>query len=403
MRTPRPVRRQLITGLVMLLVAATLAVSRPSPATAAVTHLHGFRATVHGFSSWYGSYEMGPLGTAWCIDHGIRSPDPAFAYAAADLSAVAADTRAAMAWVVGAHGHGRDRITHAAVMLVLHDLMGARYPYGQLDVDQLTPRGLAGFEGQEAAVLERARLLKADGMLHRHLRGPVGITVTMSATGDGAATVAVTVRDADGQPVAGVAVQVDAPSGRLASAGGTTEGDGTWRTTAHAGDLPLTLSATATVPRLTLDAWAPTTRPAQRVARPALDQLSGTATLAAPPPTTTTTSTTLPPPTTTPTTAAPPTTIPSTTTSTAPTTTVPVAVVVAPTTMTSTPAPPATVLSGPPVVATLPRTGTDVLALGLAALGLLLLGSAAVDTARHRASALGGIGHHGQHGGIRRR
>ncbi|HEV8115701.1 MAG TPA: hypothetical protein VGP53_05640, partial [Acidimicrobiales bacterium] len=306
MPSPRPVRRLLITGLTLLLAASALVVSRPDPATAAVTHRYGFRATVQGFSSWYGSYGMGPLGTAWCIDHGIRSPDPAFAYAVADLSAVGAETRAAMAWVVGSHGQGTDRVTHAAVMLVLHDLMAAHYPYGRLDVDRLTTRGLAGFDGQEGAVLERARLLKADGLLHGHLRGPLGISVTMTATGGGGTSVTVAVRDAGGQPVPGVAVQVDAPRGRLVSGGGTTGGDGTWRTTARPGTLPLTLEARATVPRLTLEAWAPTTRPAQRVALPALDRLMATATMAAPPPPTTTTTSVAP--TTTTTTTVPPTT-----------------------------------------------------------------------------------------------
>ena len=71
-----------------MLAASLLLGLAPTPAGAVVTPLHGYRATVDGFTSWYGSYGMAGLGTAWCIDHGIRAPDPAFAYRAADLSAV---------------------------------------------------------------------------------------------------------------------------------------------------------------------------------------------------------------------------------------------------------------------------------------------------------------------------
>ena len=391
MPTPRPVRRSLITGLTLLLVAAGLIASRPAPAAADVTHLYGFQATVDGFTSWYGSYGMGPLGMAWCIDHGIRSPDPAFAYAAADLSAVPDDTRAAMAWAVGVHGQGTDRVTHAALMLVLHDLMGARYPSGLLDVGLLNPSRLAGFDGLEAEVLDRARAIKADALAHQHLRAPLHATVALSPMqDDGTVAVTVTVGDVDGRGVPGVVLQVDAPGGGLAATQGTTADDGTWGTIARPAALPLSVQARATVPQLTLDAWAPTTQPAQRVARSALDQLTATATLAAPPPTTTTT---VPPTTTT----VPPTTVP--------------AVQVPPSSSTSTtgappapvPPPPPTVVSSPPPSPSLPRTGTDAVALTLAALGLVLLGSAALDTARRRAPALAAIGHHGNHGGRRSR
>ena len=102
MPAPRPIRRLATAGAALVLAASLLLGLAPSPAAAVVTPLHGYRATVDGFTSWYGSYGMAGLGTAWCIDHGIRAPDPAFAYRAADLSAVSTRTRTAMAWVLGA-------------------------------------------------------------------------------------------------------------------------------------------------------------------------------------------------------------------------------------------------------------------------------------------------------------
>ena len=392
-----PARRRvhllLLTGLAAGLAGTALLALSPPPAGAAVTHLDGFEATVDGFTSWYGSYGMGPLGVAWCIDHGIRAPDPAFAYVAADLSAVPASTQAAMAWVVSAHGQGTDPVDHAAVMLVLHDLMGAVYPSGPLDVDALPLDRLAGFDGHEADVLVRARWLKADGLNHQELRGPLRLGLAIAAVIDGQAAVTVTVVDAGGRPLVGISVHLSAPAGALTASDGTTDSTGHWHTTARPAALPLTVLGSATVPSPVLDAWSPTTQPAQRVARPRLDELSASATLAAAPTTTTTTTvppttttTTTVPPTTTTTTTVLPTTVPPTTTS-APTSTTAAAVAASTTT---TPAPSAMVA--------LPRTGASTVALGLIALGLLLVGVAALDIARGGAWHPRVMGHHGRDG-----
>lgn len=277
---PRPARRPLALGLVALVVAAALQVARPVPAAAAVTHLHGFRATVAGFTSWYGSYGMADLGPAWCIDHGSRAPDPAYSYAPADLSAVPADTRAALGWAVAEHGQGTDPVTHAGLMLALHDLMGARYPTGPIDVDHLAVTRLAGFGGQEAQVLTAARAIKADGLAHRSLRGPLVLAVDVGpvdAAGEAAVTIAL--RDAAGQGVGGVPVRVEGAD----AAGSATGPDGTIAALARAGAVPTTVTASASVPHLPVDAWASSTTPAQRVARPTRDQLTASGTVAAAP------------------------------------------------------------------------------------------------------------------------
>lgn len=274
----RPARRPLVLGLGALAVAAALHVARPLPVAAAVAHLHGFRATVDGFTSWYGSYDMDTLGPAWCIDHGSRAPDPAYRYAPAELAGVPDDIRAALGWAVAEHGWGTDPVTHAGLMLALHDLMGARYPSGPIDVDHLPVRRLGGFGGQEAQVLAAARAIKADGLAHRSLRGPLVLTVEVGPLdAGGLATVTIALRDAAGQGVGGIPVHVEGVEAGTA----TTGPDGTIVAQAHAAATPTTITTSADVPHLPVDAWASSTTPAQRVARPTRDHLTASGTVAA--------------------------------------------------------------------------------------------------------------------------
>ena len=71
------------------------------PAAAEVVHVSGYAATVDGWTSWYGSYGLGPIGTTWCIDHGIPAPDASDDYAPTALADHAPATRQAMAWALG--------------------------------------------------------------------------------------------------------------------------------------------------------------------------------------------------------------------------------------------------------------------------------------------------------------
>jgi len=196
---PRPIPRLAVAGLTLVLAAGALLALPSAPASAVVSPLHGYRATVDGFTSWYGSYGMAGLGTAWCIDHGIHAPDPAYGYRPTDLAAIPVRTRTAMAWVLGRHAAGTDRVRHAAVMLVLHDLMGAQYPSGRLDVDRLSTSRLAGFGGHEAAVLAQARALKLDGVRHAHLRGAITMRIQVGSPDGSGAAVIVSLKDAAGQ------------------------------------------------------------------------------------------------------------------------------------------------------------------------------------------------------------
>ncbi len=260
----------------VVVTVAHVPLARPDPAAAEVTRLNGYAAIVDGWRSWYGSYGMGALGAAWCIDHGIRAPDPAFAYVptAAD---VPLETSRAIAWALGAHGRSPDRITAAALMLAVHDLMGARYPSGTLDVDQLTAERMSGFEGAEVAVLEQARRLKADALDHSHLEGPVSLQAAVVPAGlrpgeQGELDLHLT--DRNGAGVGGVLLHAAVTGAVLTGAvEARTDPEGRLR-------LPFVATAghnrfdvTGSVPDLQLQAYEPTLRRAQRVARPAVEEV----------------------------------------------------------------------------------------------------------------------------------
>ena len=385
--------RTLLAGCTSLVAATALLVAGPGPADAAVTRQHGYQATVLGFTSWYGSYGMGPLGLAWCIDHGIRAPDPVLRYVSADIAAVPLETRTAMAWVVGRWGNGNDRTTHAALMLVLHDLMGANYPRGRLDVDHLTPTELAGFEGREAEVLARARLMKADGIAHRGLRGALYLTLQLAPVdAHGDTVVRLTVRDDAGQAVPGVLIVLDGPGAGLHTTEVTTDASGNASVRARPSTAARRVRAQTIVPVLDLDVWRASSTAAQRVTRSVVVGLVADApiTTLTPATTTTTPTTTTTVPASTTTTTALPTTTTSTTTSPPSSTT----------TMPTTTAPPVAGLGEPPAppLPTLPRTGLDAITWALYGLGLALIGSTLVDHRTRWVGRLLSIGHHGDRG-----
>jgi LPXTG-motif cell wall-anchored protein len=393
-------------GLVLLGPAA-----RARPAQATVVHRVGFEATVLGWTSWYGSYDMGPLGAGWCIDHGLRAPDPALSYRPTDPADLGAATKAAMAWAVTKY-RATDPVGAAALMLVLHDLRGASYPFGRLDVDTLSPPQMAGFGGHEPEVIDRARAIKADALAHASRRAPLVLRITLAgdrvltakpfpmyasgvpvATGAPTGTATVSVADANGRPQPGVLVQLTATGATLDTTRLLTGADGharaTYRSTGAAG---MRVVARAMTVDPTLAAYAPTADAAQRVAVPRWVTVEAAAArIVAPPTTTSTTSTsttsTPPPSTTVPPTTVPPTTVPPTTATTAAPTTA------APTTAAPTTAPTtarAATRQAPrarPVRAELPRTGSRTVAWTLVGAGLILLGGAlaAISQVRERA------------------
>lgn len=336
---PRALR--LALAVTLLVVGLVRLAPRAVPAAAVVTHGAGFQASVDGFTSWYGSYQVGGLGVAWCIDHGIRAPDPDLGYVPTGLESVPEGRRVSLAWAMGRYGTNPDAVGAAALMLVAHDLMGATYPSGRLDVDALGTGSLTGFGGAEADVLARARAIKADALGHGGLRPPWRIDLTSTRPFPGSPGVATVLVTAAGTPVAGITVAFDADPVAVSGPSSLTTGsDGNATFWYDPPTTPFRLSATATVPDLVVQAFAPTAAAAQRVARPATVPLAAALDLDAPSgpprPTTTTTSTTRPPVVTT--TIRPP----ATTTTTRP-----------PTTTTSTTRPPVvTSTTRPPVVTT---------------------------------------------------
>ncbi len=264
----RPSRR-LVT---LLLVASTLLVGDVlfgSPARAEVVHGTGYEATVLGWTSWYGSYSLAQVGEVWCIDHGLRAPDATLGYRPSAPPAIADSDRTAMAWVLGRYGTSPPPVDAAAIMLVLHHLNGAVYPYGRLDVDRLAPAQLAGFGGAETAVLHRAQSMLADGRAHGALRGPLALSISMPShvTSGSAVTASITLRDRVGHGVGGIAVHVHVEGGTSSTSTGTTGSDGSLRVRVTPAGGEVTLHAEATAPSLALEVFGPSGIPAQRVAR----------------------------------------------------------------------------------------------------------------------------------------
>ncbi|HEY5155270.1 MAG TPA: hypothetical protein VIJ47_11085 [Acidimicrobiales bacterium] len=395
MPAPRPHRlgstrqrrraRVIAAGSLLAVALATVAVAvgRLAPAAdARVTPRVGFHATVSGWTSWYGSYDLGALGPAWCIDHGLSAPDPAFVYLPTALPDVDPSTGAALSWAVSAHGFGNDPVEAAAVMLALHDLRHAAYPGGPLDVDGLTVARLAGFGGHEGAVLERARAIKAEARAHAHLRAPFHLAAVIDGAATGQPILVATLTDANGAAVAGAGVHVDAQGADVDQPPPPGTGPaGTVRVQFRPRELPAGASFTvhAIVPDPTPAAFAASTVRAQRVVRSSWIGLDTTVawTPPAPPPVTAppTTATTRPPTTTTtrPTTTT--TSLPPTTTRSLPTTGPSL-----PPTPTSLPA--TTTTSLPTTGPMLPRTGASEGGLVALGLGLVAGGTGLVGLSR---------------------
>ena len=246
----------------------------PAASSAAVEHGVGFSGSVDGYRSWFGSYRLGDLGEVWCVDHGIAAPDVVLGYEPTGLDDRAPETRRAVAWAVGRHGVGADRVTAAALMLVLHDLMGAVYPSGPLSVDRLSEADLGGFGGSAAEVLARARTIKADAVSRADLVGPLAMTVAAEGEGTTVAgrpgTLRATVLDAAGLPLADVAVHPTVEGAELEGEVDRRTGeDGSVSWPFVSGPGENRFSLTADVPGAELVALHPTAGAAQRVARPA--------------------------------------------------------------------------------------------------------------------------------------
>ncbi len=282
----RRCRRVLPAVAVVVGLSASLTLAPEDSVGAVVVRHRGFAGRVDGDPGWFGSFSLAGIGPAWCIDNGLVAPDADLGYQPIDLSEMAGDTRAALAWLVGSRGPATDDVGAAGLALAAHHLVGARYPSGPLDVHRLTPAAMVGFGPSAAAVVAAARAAVDDATAHAHLRGPYRLTLGASAVPAGAAGRATaTVTDGRGNPVVGVAV-------RFGLAGATARGATTLTTDAHgvavvgfrAGAGDNAIDARATLPDLALAAYAPTRSPAQRVIRPRRVEVRGRAAFAATPP-----------------------------------------------------------------------------------------------------------------------
>ena len=283
----RRCRRALPAVALAVILSASLALAPGSGVGADVVHHQGFEGRVDGDPGWFGSFSLAGIGPTWCIDSGLVAPDADLAYQPTELPGMAAETKAALAWLVGSGGEGADAVGAAGIALAAHHIVGAHYPSGPLDVHLLTPAGMEGFGASAAAVVASAREAVDDALAHRHLRSPYRLALSAHPVAPGAPGVATaTLTDGRGEVVAGVELRF-----RLAvatAAGPTTvitdaRGQAVLAFRAGAGDN--VIEAVATAPDLALTAYAPTRAPAQRVIRPGRVEVRARATFpAAPPP-----------------------------------------------------------------------------------------------------------------------
>jgi hypothetical protein len=267
-------RQRLALGLLVAALAYATSGGLPlllARAGAEVVRRDGFWASVDGFHGWFGSYDMGSLVTTWCVDHGLAAPDHRYGYVPAEVLDHPPAVRRAMAWALGSHGDQPDRVTAAALTLVLHDMTRQRYPTGQLQLDRLGPGDLQGFEGQEGKVLELARSIRDDALAHAHLQGPFQLALRTGRLRPGERAVLVArLTDASGAAVPGVALRASLGAAPLRPVGGAVtdeRGEQRFAFTPSVGTNRLT--ATGWVPDTVLKSFAPATARAQRVARPA--------------------------------------------------------------------------------------------------------------------------------------
>ena len=213
---PAAVRRR--AGVLLLLVAAVL-IALPLPiARAAVREGVGLRGTVLGRSSWYGSYDVAGIGLAFCLDAERLAPDSDYDYRLGPP--ITGVLGAEIAYVAGTYGTTRDPIRAAAVKLVLHDLQGALYPRGTLDVLRLQASDLSGFSGRAADVVAAAQSMMR-ATVREYRLGPYRLDVRAPASVAPGSSfdVDVTLVDARGSRIAGANVrgQVSGASPRTVS------------------------------------------------------------------------------------------------------------------------------------------------------------------------------------------
>lgn len=244
---PAVVRRR--AGVLLLLVATVL-VALPQPtARAAVREGVGLRGTVLGRTSWYGSYDVAGIGLAFCLDAERLAPDSDYDYRLGPP--ITGVLGAQIAYVAGTFGATRDPVRAAAVKLVLHDLQGARYPRGALDVMRLRASDLAGFAGRAADVVSAARTIMRAALTEYRI-GPYRLDVRAPASVAPGATFAVdvTLADARGSRISGAVIRGQVSGASPRTVAGRTDSAGRFRFALRP-DSPATrvrVSVTATAP-----------------------------------------------------------------------------------------------------------------------------------------------------------
>lgn len=299
-RRSTPHRRRLLErgGALLTLVLMIMAVLPLGAAWSAVRTYAGMRGTVLGRSAWYGTYYLTGIGPALCIDADKAAPDETFAYKRG--TTITGTLGGQLAFTATKYGGTTDTVTAIAAKLVMHDLMNARYPYGEVDVMKLQPSQLANFGGRESAIVTKARAVMSDVLAHYRL-APYRLTLKTPATLDAnnKATVSVTLLDGRGMALPGFKVTLTGSNTTVRTITVTTGSTGKASATFTAVDKTksVRITGSATLPSALPVVYAPTRADmvgrAQRVVIGGTTPLTSTTTTAArdvaPPPDTTVT------------------------------------------------------------------------------------------------------------------
>ncbi len=244
----------------LVTLAAILTVVLPADmAEAAVRTSTGMRGTVLGRTAWYGLYLIPGVGPALCLDADKAAPDTDFNYRPGQT--ITGTLGAQLAYAARVYGSTSDIVTAVAAKLVVHDLQGARYPYGELDVFRLQTSQLAGFGGREASIVTRARQVMND-VLTNYRIGPYRLTARTPSTLDDSNRVPVTISllDGRGRPFANTRVTLTATNTTVRTIVVTTDSRGQATATFTATDTgqQVRITASTVLPSPTPTVYWPT-------------------------------------------------------------------------------------------------------------------------------------------------
>lgn len=246
-------------GALLALLGVVMIALPIGPAQAVVRTAVGMRGTVLGRTAHYGTYFVPGVGNVLCLDASKIAPDSDYAYKPG--ATIGGTLGAQLAYAASTYGNTTDPVTAIAAKLVVHDLQGAVYPHGAMDVFRLQPNQLAGFGGREAAIVAKARAEMTD-VLKNYRVAPYRLTLASPTTLDenNRVPITATLLDGRGRTLAGFRVTLTGSNTTVATITVTTNSTGKASATFTAAnpDNQVRISARAVLPSATPIVHVPT-------------------------------------------------------------------------------------------------------------------------------------------------